>query len=143
MYVKITAGGLKKYPYSLNEFRASKRNVSFPKDIPTEILEANNIFVVKEIAPPNIDTKTHKYTCDVELIEGEWTQVWTTSELPQEVAERNVRTYRDRLLVKSDWTQVPDSPVSSETWATYRQALRDVTEQEGFPYNVTWPTEPT
>jgi hypothetical protein len=48
---------------------------------------------------------------------------------PEEVlaewwAER-MRMHRDRLLAESDWTQVADSPVDREAWATYRQALRD------------------
>jgi hypothetical protein len=53
-----------------------------------------------------------------------------------------VRTERDRLLKASDWTQVADAPVDQAAWAEYRQALRDVPEQEGFPENVVWPTKP-
>ena len=52
------------------------------------------------------------------------------------------RSRRDNLLGASDWTQVADAPVDAAAWATYRQALRDVPEQEGFPENVVWPTEP-
>lgn len=42
--------------------------------------------------------------------------------------ERQMRRQRDRLLTASDWTQMPDSPLSDEqraAWAVYRQALRD------------------
>jgi hypothetical protein len=54
-----------------------------------------------------------------------------------------VRAERDRLLAASDWTQLPDVPEATRTaWATYRQALRDVPEQAGFPENVVWPTKP-
>ena len=53
-----------------------------------------------------------------------------------------VRSTRNSLLTRSDWTQLPDAPVDSAAWATYRQALRDITEQTGFPENVTWPTQP-
>lgn len=53
-----------------------------------------------------------------------------------------VRAERDKLLTESDWTQVADAPVDQAAWATYRQALRDVPEQEGFPENVVWPTTP-
>lgn len=56
-----------------------------------------------------------------------------------------VRTQRDALLTACDWTQMPDSPLDEETkaaWATYRQELRDVPQQEGFPETVTWPEEP-
>ena len=44
---------------------------------------------------------------------------------------------RNRRLEASDWTQVPDSPLSAEKkaeWATYRQALRDIPQQ--FPSDV-------
>ena len=54
-----------------------------------------------------------------------------------------VRAQRNRLLLASDWTQLPDVPqATKDLWATYRQALRDVPQQEGFPQNVTWPTAP-
>ena len=53
-----------------------------------------------------------------------------------------VRKERDRLLADSDWTQVPDAPLDQAAWATYRQALRDVPEQAGFPSDINWPTTP-
>ena len=55
---------------------------------------------------------------------------------------KNVRTSRNDLLAKCDWTQIADSTADKTVWATYRQALRDVTVQDSFPWNVTWPTEP-
>lgn len=54
----------------------------------------------------------------------------------------NVRADRDQRLAKSDWTQVADAPVDKQAWATYRQALRDVPSQAGFPWNVQWPAQP-
>lgn len=53
-----------------------------------------------------------------------------------------IRARRNALLAASDWTQLPDAPVDQTAWAAYRQALRDITEQEGFPANVIWPTQP-
>jgi len=53
-----------------------------------------------------------------------------------------VRLERNQLLTASDWTQVADAPVDKEVWATYRQALRDVTTQAGFPWTVDWPVAP-
>jgi len=53
-----------------------------------------------------------------------------------------VRADRDKRLAETDWTQVADAPVDQEAWATYRQALRDVPEQNGFPWDVSWPTKP-
>lgn len=54
-----------------------------------------------------------------------------------------VRAERDRRLLACDWTQLPDVPLTTkEPWATYRQALRDITEQPD-PFNITWPAAPT
>ena len=53
-----------------------------------------------------------------------------------------VRQQRNSLLASSDWTQVADAPVDQQVWATYRQELRDVTSQETFPSEVTWPVAP-
>ena len=52
------------------------------------------------------------------------------------------RTMRNALLTQSDWTQVADAPVDQAAWATYRQALRDITIQAGFPENIDWPVAP-
>jgi len=62
---------------------------------------------------------------------------------PEPIApEVLVRAERDGLLMNSDWTQVDDSPVDKSAWATYRQALRDLPAQSGFP-DVTLPTPPS
>lgn len=55
---------------------------------------------------------------------------------------KNVREDRNLRLAECDWTQLADSAVDKAVWATYRQALRDVPSQSGFPWNVTWPTQP-
>jgi len=60
---------------------------------------------------------------------------------PRAEAEANVRRKRDQLLSETDWTALSDTTMSAEMSA-YRQALRDLTAQEGFPYNVTWPVKP-
>lgn len=53
------------------------------------------------------------------------------------------RINRDRLLASSDWTQVADAPVDQAAWAAYRQSLRDITDQAGFPESLDWPAPPT
>ena len=54
-----------------------------------------------------------------------------------------IRAKRDALLASSDWTQLPDVPEATRSiWAPYRQALRDITDQPGFPFDVTWPEAP-
>jgi hypothetical protein len=53
-----------------------------------------------------------------------------------------VRRDRAARLAASDWTQVVDAKVDQAAWAAYRQALRDVTSQAGFPWDVQWPEDP-
>lgn len=52
-----------------------------------------------------------------------------------------IRAERNAKLAACDWTQLPDAPVDAAVWATYRQALRDITQQAD-PFNITWPTPP-
>ncbi len=54
----------------------------------------------------------------------------------------NIRRQRTEMLNDCDWTQIADSTADKATWATYRQALRDITAQAGFPWEITWPTQP-
>lgn len=53
-----------------------------------------------------------------------------------------VRDQRNGLLSSSDWTQLPDSPVDSSAWATYRQKLRDIPQTFSTPESVVWPAKP-
>lgn len=83
------------------------------------------------------------------LVGGTWTIGWivqdlTQSEKDQKLAAKiaSVRSQRNQNLKDSDWTQVDDAPVDKAAWATYRQALRDVPTQSGFPWSVTWPAQP-
>ena len=68
----------------------------------------------------------------------------TEEELLEEKALR-VRAERDQLLSQCDWTVLPDVTMDLEKqtlWMEYRQALRDIPEQTGFPLDVVWPTKP-
>jgi hypothetical protein len=55
---------------------------------------------------------------------------------------KSVRTSRTEKLNDCDWTQIADSTADKTAWATYRQALRDITAQSGFPWTITWPDAP-
>jgi len=60
-----------------------------------------------------------------------------------EMLANQMRLERDNSLKDTDWSQLPDVGESiKQSYAEYRRALRDITDQEGFPYNVTWPTKP-
>ena len=54
----------------------------------------------------------------------------------------NVRRTRTEKLKDCDWTQIADSTADKAAWATYRQALRDITAASGFPWTMTWPESP-
>jgi hypothetical protein len=54
----------------------------------------------------------------------------------------SVRASRTQKLNDCDWTQIADSTADKTAWATYRQALRDITGQAGFPWTMTWPESP-
>lgn len=83
---------------------------------------------------------------------GYWRQQWAVvQQTPEEQLETDsrkqdeVRAQRSRLLMLCDWTQLDDAPVTNTekaAWASYRQALRDVPSQPGFPWDVVWPQKP-
>lgn len=61
----------------------------------------------------------------------------------EKIAVDDARQKRNQLLKDSDWTQMPDySGANKADWATYRQLLRDLPAQSGFPTTINWPVEP-
>jgi hypothetical protein len=74
--------------------------------------------------------------------EAELEQMRIDAEQAQARLPDEIRQQRNQLLTASDWTQIPDCTVDKQAWATYRQALRDITNQSGFPTDVVWPTKP-
>lgn len=73
-----------------------------------------------------------------------WMEEQDYNDLKNNLFNSNVvRKQRNKLLSQTDWTQCKDvSNEMSTKWVAYRQALRDITSQEGFPDSVTWPTPP-
>ena len=67
---------------------------------------------------------------------------YNPDERAREQEANEVRTQRDALLAETDWTQVADAPVDAQAYADYRQALRDVPQQSGFPGDIDWPEAP-
>ena len=64
-------------------------------------------------------------------------------EQPLEQLAATARARRDSLLAQTDWTQAADVPqATKDLWAPYRQALRDVPQQSGFPTEIVWPEKP-
>jgi hypothetical protein len=150
-YAKLASdGSVEQYPYTLTDLVTAHRNVSFPTVITPDIIADFGLVLVVPINPPTVD-HTQSLTRDVEqLPDGSYAEKWTTTTASaEEIAERtadksnSIRSIRNEALSNSDWTQLPDSPVDSVVWAAYRQDLRDIPQQVEFPWNVTWPTEPT
>jgi hypothetical protein len=109
-------------------------------------LGANVVFEGPQAQPTRYQTS---FRDGVQQIEGKWYTKYSLANMNAEAitakdAEqaKAVRQQRGEKLKNSDWTQVADAPVDQATWATYRQALRDITGQKGFPWTITWPTEP-
>jgi hypothetical protein len=75
-------------------------------------------------------------------------QTWIDTRTDQQKydeADFAAKEQRNKLLYSSDWTQIPNNPLTTEQqqeWASYRQSLRDITNQPGYPYNIGWPTPP-
>jgi hypothetical protein len=144
MFIRITNGVPE--TYTIGQLRRDNPNTSFPKDIPAETLEAFGVYSVKELPRPSYDSDTqYLKASSFYQVDGKWQVHYSPEPLPQAQVEQKMRDRRNDLLAESDWivavSYEQQNPVPAE-WASYRQALRDITAQEGFPYAVTWPTKP-
>lgn len=151
-----------------SEFRSLHPNTSFPEVLTPDILESFEVDPILE-GPQAQTTPPYEISVrqGIEEINGQWFTKYvvgpvftdyTDSEgvihtaAEQEAdyklridtqAAESVRSQRNRLLSESDWTQSRDVLLNNDSdWITYRQELRDITSQEGFPHNVTWPEKP-
>jgi hypothetical protein len=125
-----------------HEIRAAFPNTSMPELLSEEIFAQFDIVPVIQTSPPSGYVVVELPPI---LINGNWTQQWTTREPTEDETLANateVRAERNTKLAESDWTQVLDAPIDQPSWALYRQALRDLTAQPGFPWTVEWPEAP-
>ena len=150
---------------TVKQFRAGYPNTSFPKEITAELLDSYGYDPVLKGVAATVTPPYEVSTRDgVEQIDGQWYSRFVVGPVfvdddeltaaEQETAHRarvdadaarTVRKDRNLKLAQSDWTQFTDSPLSDSdktAWAAYRQSLRDITAADGFPHNITWPTEP-
>ena len=142
MYVKIVNNQPSVFPYTLSDLQRDNPQTSFPSVCTDSLLELFSVYKVQTTPAPVIDSKTHRIKQTVQKIDDVWTQAWIVVEISLDQASNNVRGYRDRLLSECDWTHLPAISIDKVAWATYRQELRDITDQEGFPYNLIWPIKP-
>lgn len=130
------------------DYRAAFPNVSFPASGPSDDFLTEQGFA-KVSAFKDHDRATQKLVNVAAYYESPWVYTVkvvdkTAEDIQAETDAQaaSVRAQRNRLLADSDWTQLADSTADKAAWATYRQALRDITAQDGFPWNVVWPTKP-
>ena len=112
-------------------------------------LDVENVYSVRVVPRSAEDLANERHNDITRAIQaGDMSVVATMTEAEKaeysELAWRVAREQRNKRLSDCDWTQLPDAPLSNietQDWATYRQALRDITEQSD-PFNITWPTKP-
>ena len=130
--------------YSIAQLKRDNPNTSFPKEPTEELLATYGVYTCTVEPEPDYDgsIETVKTGSPV-LVDGAWVRQKSVVLIPEYEVAEDVRSNRDQLLTQSDWTQLPDSNLSQDAeWLSYRTALRDVTEQDGFPYSIVWPVHP-
>ena len=133
-----------------SEFRAMFPNTGFPVQLTTEIINDFGGDVVLEGPQAQPTRYQIAFREGVQEIDGKWYTKYSVADMEQEAKDaldaqqaKNVREQRNRKIAETDWTQGKDIPDNiSSKWAVYRQALRDVPAQAGFPWDVQWPTQP-
>lgn len=161
MYAKIKNGQLVQYPYGSVELQADNPYTNF-NDADTfqafqgteENLAGAELVLVQVQPEPAYDTKTQKLVqASAPSFDGaNWVLAYTVvdktaEELTKqdETKAASVRAERDSKLAACDWRVIKafesGAPQDFE-WAAYRQALRDITTQAGFPWTIYWPTQP-
>jgi hypothetical protein len=132
-----------------SEFRAAFPNTSFPEQLTVGLIGDMGFDVVLEGPQAQPTRYQTAFRDGVEEVNGKWFIKYSVADMDDETkaakdAEqaKSMRDQRNQKLSDSDWTQLADSPENKAAWATYRQALRDIPTQAGFPWEVQWPTQP-
>lgn len=155
MEVRVRSTGQVMYESELRSYLRDNNGPSYDVLTP-EVMESIGVDPVFE-GPAATGGTVYQYSMrsGVEEIDGKWYTKYilgpTFSTQEEENAYKlsvdnkqaeSVRQDRNKKLSDCDWTQLADSTADKTAWAVYRQALRDIPEQAGFPWSVTWPTEP-
>jgi hypothetical protein len=125
-----------------------------------EGIESSETTILLEDKPENLSSFLKSYYKNNEFKElpekpsnyHTWdleTEQWQEPENYQQLlfneAASKVKQERQRLLTATDWTDTVSASTRLENynaWQLYRQHLRDITTQEGYPFNISWPTQP-
>ena len=144
-YINTESGA---YPLSADDVKREHPGTSFPGDAACfEIAIARMGYAkVQQVQQPAVTYAQNITEGAPAEIGGTYQQAWVISDATAaEIAERteaeatSVCQERNQRLSDCDWTQLQDAPDDAAAWAAYRQELRDVTAQAGFPWDVVWP----
>ena len=142
------------FPLLEDNFKQIHPDIAFPAALFPYHVEPHGYGMYEFSQQPTLTGRYDK------LVEGEpirdeqgyWRQQWLVVEqtaeekaITDDRKQKEVRFVRTRRLTESDWTRLDDTPLTAEqraAWAVYRQQLRDITDQSGFPWEVTWPNQP-
>ena len=111
-----------------------------PESVTLEVTEGTAKNVVYSDAP-SFDSLTEQASFEWVESDDAITQIWTVSDKSDEDKAYSIRAKRNKLIAETDHFALSDMTLT-EAMADYRQALRDVPAQSGFPDSITWPTEP-
>jgi hypothetical protein len=165
LFVEVATGKPKTKIQLINE----NKHISLPSSWTDATLEALGVARVTKTAAPDVSEWQVAIKDGVEEVDGVWREKWVTQEMFVEYTEDDEdgntvthtvqdqkdakvaadnaaleateRAKRDELLKATDHYGLSDVTMSAEM-TTYRQALRDVPQQAGFPDTINWPTKP-
>ena len=166
-YVKVTNGEANQYPYTIGKLRRDNPNVSFPKVISEELLASFGVYTVEEGVKPDCGVHQLIQRDSLPTLDNSsWVIGYTVRDMfsdatiegvlkskadqeaehqvqLDEIAARENRTQRDKLISETDWWAVADRTMTSAQ-TSYRQAVRDITAHSNWPYlqEADWPTKP-
>jgi hypothetical protein len=130
------------------EFRAMFPNTGFPTQLTEAIINEFGGDVVFEGPQAQPTRYQVGFRDGVEQIDGKWYTKYSVTDMDQEAKDvldarqaASQRAERNRRLAETDWRFRSDMNPSQE-WIDYCQALRDVTAQAGFPWDIEWPVKP-
>jgi hypothetical protein len=149
MEIRIRATGQVMYESEFRSYTKANGGPTWEQTTP-EILEALGADPVLEGPQPTAGRYQTVYRDGVEQdAQGRWFTKYSVADMDADaIAAKDaeqakaMREQRNQKLKDSDWSQVADAPVDKTVWATYRQALRDVPSQAGFPWDINWPDAP-
>tara|TARA_Y100000289_G_C3884260_1_gene130394 strand:- start:135 stop:599 length:465 start_codon:yes stop_codon:yes gene_type:complete len=154
MLIRLENNAPVDHPVDDYNFRALFPAVSFPRILTPSDVEPYGYGMYEYSQQPSLEKYQKRVEgTPVKREDGIWYQVWeieTMSADEQTAADnkqaRKMRDQRSALLAFSDWSVLTDSPLTTAkktAWKTYRQELRDITSQSGFPWDISWPVEPS